>query len=248
MDLKGAWSLAGTFSADPSAEGQAILAYAVIPVSSNPDSSLHGYYFSPAYIYTKGKDEGNLLYPGNNGWQVAAGRGNLNFPHSIYRGFLQLAYRDLLLNNDPATNNVITNLGLTSRAEEKKSLIFSTGVSSTRNSLVTQHVPFVDTELLVSLRYDYEKGDFFSNAKLSIFYPTWIEFGPFIQWFKVFRQDKNSLYGEVADDLIFGPRIRGRAWNHLAYDFSVDWHIYHNFSDSFMVPGPRAQLSAILNF
>ncbi|MEZ4815421.1 MAG: hypothetical protein R3A80_09495 [Bdellovibrionota bacterium] len=100
----------------------------------------------------------------------------------------------------------------------------------------------------MTLRYDYEKGDFFTLAKAAFFYPTYVDFGANIAWFKVYRETNGILYDEVSDDFIFGPRIRGRAWNHLAFDASVEWHVYRDFNAKTFIPGPRAMLSLIANF
>ena len=249
MDLSGAWSLGLSSSLESTdRQGQAFSAHAVLPLSSNPSNLLHGYYLSPAYIYTEGLETGRLNYLGFKGWHLAAGRGNLNFPGSVFRGFLQIAYRELSLNDDSSTRNLTNNFSLRSGDEKKKSILISTGVSSTQKSLVSQRRPFLDSELLLTVRYDYEEGDFFSHAQAALFYPTWIELGASLGWFKVFRQDKNTLYDEVGDDITFGPRIRGRAWEHFAYDFTLQWHAYHDFASSFVVPPPRAMISAIVNF
>jgi len=248
MDLSGAWSLALSSSADTELESKAFMANAIIPFSSNPENLFHGYFLSPTYFQSEGRDDNRPTTLGNTGWQLMLGRGNLDFPRSIFRGYLMMGYRELALSNDAATERIQNAYALSGSAEKKRSVIISTGVSSTQNSLVSQKKPLVDSELLVTLRYDYEKGDFYTLAKAALFYPTWLDFGANIAWYKAFRETENPLFNEVSDDFIFGPRVRGRAWNHLAFDAALEWHAYRDFSGDINIPGPRAVASIIANF
>ncbi len=246
MDLKGAWSLALNSSSNSEFKGRTHSAYAVVPLTSNTANLFHGYYLSPSYIYTSGEDGTPLNSLGNKGWQLALGRANLNFPNSIFRGFIQLAYRTLDINDDTSTTEVKNKFQLLD--EKKKSFILSTGVSSTQNSLMNQSHPLLDSELIFLVRYDYEEGDFYTHAKASLFYPSLVEFGASIAWFKVFTENANSVFTEVSDDFIFGPRLRVRAWKRFAIDASLDWHAYRDFDGKMTVPTPRAQASLICNF
>lgn len=248
MDLSGAWSLALSSSVDTQLESKAFMANAILPFSNNPNSLLHGYFLSPTYFQSEGRDDNSPTTLGNTGWQLMLGRGNLDFPHSIFRGYLMMGYRELSLSNDATTERIQNTYALSDRSEKKRSIILSTGVSSTQNSLVSQKKPLVDSELLVTLRYDYEKGDFFTLAKAALFYPTWVDFGANVAWYKVYRETDNLLYQGVSDDFIFGPRLRGRAWDHLAFDAALEWHAYRDFNGNINIPGPRAVVSVIANF
>jgi hypothetical protein len=248
MDLKGAWSVALNSSVRASSTGSAYGATGVIPLSTNPNSLMHGYYLSPSYIYTLGSEGPGPNYLGYTGWQVAAGRGNLNFPSSIFRGFLQIAYRDLRVARDDASKAILNNFALPSDIENKKSVFISGGVSSTQRSLVGQKRPMFDSELLLSVRYDYEEGDFFTHVRTSLFYPSWVELGATAAWFKSFRDSRSTAYADISDDFILGPRLRGRAWDCFAFDLAVEWHAYRDVDSHITIPGPRAQFSLLASF
>lgn len=248
MDLAGAWSVALSSSADSKIESKAYMANAVIPFSSNIESLLHGYYLSPTYFSSEGSGEGTLKTLGNTGWQLMFGRANLNVKGSAFRGFLTGGYRESTLSTDSNTEDTKRSFGLSDSEEKKRSIIFSTGVSSTQSSLISQKKPLIDSELLLNLRYDYEKGDLYTHVKAAAFYPTWVDIGASIAWFKSYRENENAVYNEVSDDFIFGPRIRGRAWNQLAFDASVEWHAYRDFNSGINIPNPRALFSLIANF
>lgn len=248
MDLKGAWSLAASGSSDIGLEAKGYMANAVIPFSSNPDSILHGYFVSPTYFTSEGNDIEHVKTLGMKGWQLTLGRANLNFPRSTFRGYLMAGYRKASLNNDSNTENNKNSFALQSHEEEKSAIVISTGVSSTQTSLVSQKRPLIDTELLLNLRYEYEKGDLFTHVKAAAFYPTWLDLGANIAWYKVYRESENPLYNEVSDDFVFGPRVRGRAWDQLAFDTTLEWHAHRDFNGGISVSSPRAIFSLIANF
>lgn len=249
MDLDGARSIAVNTSAGLTTfENPSIHAYAVIPFTQNTERLLNGFYFSPSWFRTSARAHGTVMNTGTDGWMMALGRGNLNFPGSTFRGFLQIAYRQTKVRSDPDSNWVINSLSLSKSEEQKKSLLVTLGTSTTQTTLVSQKKPHVDSELVLTMRYDYEEGDFITWLKASAFYPTLFDLGVTVGWNRVFAQKQNQIYENVSDAIVFGPRIRGRAWGNLAVDFALEWPAIHGFAGTFVIQKPRAHTSLIFNF
>lgn len=248
MDLPGSWSLSLNANSQIDTKSEAYFANATIPVTNNTDSTLHGYYLSPSYFYSTGTLDGDTKTFGQKGWQIQGGRANLNFPKSIFRGFIAIGYRELSINDDSNTtlNQAILNTQF--EEEKKRSVNISAGVSSTQNSLVSQKKPLFDTELILNLRYDYEKGDFYTLVKSAVFYPTLVDIGANLAWFKVYRENETSLYDEASDVFVFGPRLRARALKHLAMDLGTEWYAVRDFDDNIKISDPRLSVSLIASF
>ncbi len=223
-------------------------ASAIVPLLRNPNSTLHGFYFMPSYIFSNGYENGSIQHAGSKAWTLTVGRANLNIKDSIFKGFLQIGYRRSQLNSDHDSSAVVSKYALNKDSERRSSLLLNTGVASQQNDLVAQKRPRLDSSLQFNLRYDYEKGDLFGQIESKVFFPWVVDLGANVSWFKSFRNKEELLYAEVSDDIAWGPAARMRIQKNILVSTSCLWHAYKNFQNEYIIPGPTLQLSAALSF
>ena len=222
----------------------------VFTFTHNSQILLHGFYISPSFFKSSAQTQENVSYLATKGWAISMGRANITYPLSTYRGFVQLTYRQTKADSSDSQNQALANeLQLPDPYQERKSLLFTMGTGTTHMSLVSQKKPFLDSEILITLRYDYEKGDFFSNIKSSVFYPTVIDLGVTGGWYKIFNEIGNGANSSITDAFLMGPRIRARFFkNYFALDSSFLWPLYRSFDGKALFTSPRLDLTLVASF
>ena len=244
LNLEGGTSLSlGKFHKSYEATG-------VFTFSRDTQTLLHGFYVSPSLFNSSVEAQEPVRYLATKGWAISAGRANISYPQSIYRGFVQFTYRQAKVDASNSTNqNLVSELGLIDPYREIKSFLFSVGAATTPSSLVSQKRPLLDSEILVSLRYDYETGNFYSWFKGSILIPTFMDLGATAGWYKIFNETENTTNSKVTDAFFMGPRIRARFFKkHLALDSSFLWPLYRSFDGKALFTNPRLDLILMMSF
>lgn len=254
LNLEGIMSLSGHLNLDSQSHSQrhneTYDATGVFTFTHNSQILLHGFYISPSFFKSSAQTQGNVSYLATKGWALSMGRANITYPLSTYRGFIQLTYRQTKADSSDAQNQALaTELQLPEPYQERKSLLLNMGTGTTHADLVSQKKPFLDSEILITLRYDYEKGDFFSNIKSSVFYPTLLDLGATAGWYKIFNETGSGTNSSITDAFLMGPRIRTRFLkNHFALDSSFLWPLYRSFDGRALFASPRIDLSLVASF
>ena len=222
----------------------------VFAFTQNSQVLLHGFYVAPSFFKHNAETHEKVNYLGTQGWALSVGRANITYPQSTYRGFVQLTYRQTKADSSDFHNQeLVSELQLPDPYQERKSLLLTMGTGTTHTDLVSQKKPLLDSEILISLRYDYEKGNFFSWIKGSIFYPTFLDIGSTGGWYKLFNDIGSGTNSSVTDAFLMGPRIRARFFkNHLGLDSSFIWPLYRSFDGKALFTSPRFDVSFVMSF
>jgi hypothetical protein len=222
----------------------------VFTFTQNSQILIHGFYLSPSFFRNSAQNQENIAYLATSGWAISIGRANISYPQSTYRGFIQITYRQTKVDpHDEKNQTIVTDFELPSAYQERKSFLLSLGASTTHTDLVSQKKPLLDSEILISLRYDYEKGDFFSKLQGSFFYPTFVDLGATASWYKIFNEPVRGENSNVTDAFQMGPRVRARFLkNHLALDSSFLWPLYRSFDGKALFTSPRFDLCLVTSF
>jgi hypothetical protein len=222
----------------------------VFAFTHNSQVLLHGFYIAPSFFRNTAQTQEEVTYLGTQGWAVSIGRANISYPQSTYRGFVQLTYRQTKADSlDSRNQELVSELQLPEPYQERKSLLLTIGTATTHTDLVSQKKPLLDSEILISLRYDYEKGNFFSWLKGSVFYTSFVDIGATGGWYKLFNEIGSGTNSSVTDAFLMGPRIRGRILkNHLGIDSSFIWPLYRSFDGKALFTSPRFDVSVVMSF
>ena len=222
----------------------------VFAFTQNSQVLLHGFYIAPSFFRNTAETQAKVNYLGTQGWALSVGRANITYPQSTYRGFVQLTYRQTKADSKDLRNQeLVSELQLPEPYQERKSLLLTMGTGTTHTDLVSQKKPLLDSEILISLRYDYEKGNFFSWIKGSTFYPTFVDLGATAGWYKLFNEIGSGTNSSVTDTFLMGPRLRARFFkNHLGLDSSFIWPLYRSFDGKALFTSPRFDVSLVMSF